>query len=146
MSNLATLKLVVAKKIRSVSPIIQRRNRLSKGLFEQIQVALAQKEGRTYTATRLRTIVSKETGQRKVVEMPKRIRQWWFPSDTGKINLTLKYGSRVIEIGKGKNAVEVGTLDELLTALQTLKSAVETGELDGQIETVSGAVRRGFGK
>jgi hypothetical protein len=35
------------------------------------------------------------------------VRQWWFVTDSGSVALTIKYGSKVLEIAKGKNAIEV---------------------------------------
>ena len=52
----------------------------------------------------------------------------------------------VIEIAEGKSAVEVGNASELLPTLELLKKAVESGELDVQIESASIKLREGFGK
>ena len=85
-------------------------------------------------------------GSRKTIEHQKRVRPWWFVANDGKVCLNIRYGSRVIEFAKGKSAVEVASADELLKALEIIKGAIEAGELDTQIEQVSGAVRAGFGK
>ena len=58
MSALAGLKLVAAKRSTSVAPVVQRRTKLLKKLGEQIELAKAQKEGRQYSATRMRNGVS----------------------------------------------------------------------------------------
>ena len=76
--------------------------------------------------------------------MDKRVRQWWFVSDSGKVCLNIRYGAKVIELAKGKTAIEVANADELIRTLELVKSAVEGGELDTQIESVSGALREGF--
>ena len=65
-------------------------------------------------------------------------------SDTGKVCLQVRYGTRVLELAKGKNSIEVGTAAELLTVLSTVKSAVEAGDLDAQIYAASAAVRERF--
>ena len=145
MSILSNLKFVVSKKKQGISPVIQRRNKLSNKIFEQIQLAQAQKDGSTYAPTRLKTYVNKQTGERRVVESAKKVRQWWHICESGKINLCCKYGSKQIQFdAKGKNAIEVSNGDELLKALESLKLAVEQGELDTQIEATSGALRAGF--
>ena len=56
----------------------------------------------------------------------------------------MRYGSKVIELARGKTAVEVTTLDELVSALATIKAAVEAGELDAQIQAASSQLREGF--
>ncbi len=60
--------------------------------------------------------------------------------------MNVRYGSKVIELAKGKNAVEAGDLNALIEALGMVKSAVLAGELDAEIEKASGALRTGFGK
>jgi len=56
------------------------------------------------------------------------------------------YGSKVIDIAKGKNSVEVSNGVELIAVLETLKSACELGELDQQISVSADAVRARFKK
>ena len=146
MSALTGLKLVAAKRPQAAAPIVQRRNKLSNQLFQQIELARCLSEGKTYAPTRLRNIRDKHTGERRTVEAVKRVRQWWFVSDTGKVCLQVRYGTRVLDLAKGKNSIEVGTGAELITVLQTVKSAVESGELEAQIEAASAAVRERFVK
>jgi hypothetical protein len=64
----------------------------------------------------------------------------------GKVCLNIRYGSRLIELAKGKTAIEVASANDLIKTLELIKLAVEAGELDVQIEQASGAVRAGFGK
>jgi hypothetical protein len=70
----------------------------------------------------------------------------WFVSETGKVYIQVKYGTRLLELAKGKNAVEVSTADELITVLGTLKTAVENGDLDTQINTAADMVKLRFKK
>ena len=51
-----------------------------------------------------------------------------------------------LDLARGKNAIELGAREELVPVLQKLKAAVEAGELDAQIEAVSGAMRSRFVK
>ena len=146
MSAITGLKLVSAKRPQEAAPIVQRRNKLSNQLWEQIQLATNIADGKTYAPTRSRTLVDKHTGERKTLELPKRIKQWWFVADSGRVCLQLRYGNRVLEIAKGKNSIEVGSSEQLLAVLQTVKLAVEAGELDPQIEAASAAVRARFMK
>ena len=81
---------------------------------------------------------------RKQIESPKRIRPWWFTSDTGKVCISVRYGSWTLELAKGKSSVEVGSASELIAALETIKLAVEAGELDSQIEIASAGLKSGF--
>ena len=87
-----------------------------------------------------------ESGERKAVEIATRVKQWWWKAANGKINLAVRYGSKPIELAKGKNAIEVGSMDELVAALGAVEDAVHAGELDAQIGQASGALRAGFAK
>jgi predicted negative regulator of RcsB-dependent stress response len=68
--------------------------------------------------------------------MPKRIRAWWWETGS-KLNLSIRYGARVIELAKGKNSVELENLAAVLPTLDLIKKAVEAGELDEAIKAVS---------
>ena len=79
--------------------------------------------------------------------MPKRIRAWFFTADTGKVCLQVRYGSSTLDLGgKGKNAVEVNSPTELIKALEIIKTAVEAGELDAQLEAAGSKLKSGFKK
>lgn len=58
----------------------------------------------------------------------------------------MKYGSRTLDIPKGKSTIEVASGEDLIAAIQTVKAAVEAGELDSQIEIASGSLKAGFRK
>ena len=146
MSVLNGLKLVSAKRPTALAPIQIRRNKLCGKLTEQIALATALRDGGTYAPMRLRTLRNKESGEVRSVEVAKRVRQWWFTAESGKVVIQLRYGSKVIDIAKGKNSVEVANGVELIAVLETLKSACELGELDQQISGAADAVKARFVK
>lgn len=144
MATLTSMKLITAKKPINVSATQIRRNKMLKRIWEQMQLAKAQQNGTTFTLTRLRTVIDRETGIRKQLEVPKRIKPWWFIAENGKTALAVRYGPRVIELSKGKFAVEIATPNDLLNTLELIKVAVESGELDAQLEITAGSVRSNF--
>lgn len=146
MSALASLKLSNAKRPQTAAPVVLRRNKLSDQLYQQIQLAQHAAQGNTYAPSRMRNIKDKYTGERKLMEVVKRVRQWWFVADTGRVCLQVRYGTRVLELAKGKSTIEVGSLAELVPVLDTVKKCVDAGELDAQIEAASAAVRERFVK
>ena len=146
MTVLANLKLVNAKRPVHLSPVVQRRNNVAKRIYEQIELAKSKLEGKAFSPMRQRTIKDAETGLNKTVSVPKRVKEWWFTSDSGKLCLSLRYGAKVVEIAKGKTAVELPSEKELVATLEILKQAVESGELDAQIEAVSSASKAEFKK
>jgi len=145
MATLASLKLVSAKKPTNQPPIIQRRNKLSSKIFEQIQLAKAHNEGTTYSPTKTKNVTNAD-GHRVQVDVPKRIKPWWFVSDAGKVCVAIRYGAKVVELSKGKTAIEVASPAALIETLETVNTAVIAGELDQQIEAVSGQIRSLFSK
>lgn len=146
MSALNSLKLVAAVRVNQLSPIQFRRNKLVAKIADQINLAQAMKEGREYMATRVRTIKDRVSGETQTVEQSRKVRQWWFRTESGKTCLQLKYGVKVIAFAKGKNAIEVSNEADLVSVLETLKKAVEGGELDAQMGEASEAVKKRFKK
>jgi len=145
MSTLNALKLSTAKKSLNTTPVVHRRNKLGKKLWEQIQLAQSHLAGKQFTTTRYQTMRD-EDGVRRSVEVPKRVRAWWWNSDNGKIALNVRYGARVVELAKGKSTIEVAAPTDLIPTLELIKKAVEAGELDAQIESASIKLREGFTK
>lgn len=146
MSSLTSLKFVSEARPSHVVPVVQRRNRLIAKLWEQIQLAKAQQAGTSFAPVHSRTVKNPETGQSVKIEVPKRIKPWWFTAESGKICLNVKYGTKVIEFSKGKSAVEVGALSNVVPVLETISAAVASGEMDAQIDLISGRLRAGFAK
>ena len=95
MSSLNKLKLVASKPVRAVSAVQHRRNKLAAKITEQIQLATAQRDGRAYTATRLKTVRDPNTGHRTVLETAKHVRELYWAGDTGKVHLALRYGAKL---------------------------------------------------
>jgi len=144
---LNSLKFINAKRPTQTPAVQVRRNKLSNKLYDQIKLATALRDGTTYAPLRLRSVRDRDTGEIKRIELPKRIRQWWFTAENGKVCVQIKYGSKTLDIGgKGKTAVEVASGDELIKTLELIKSAVEAGELDGQLESAGLKLRDGFVK
>ena len=144
MATLATLKLSAAVKPTNMPAVQVRRNKLAKRLWEQAELAKAQQAGTQFTATKFRTVVENDTGLRKQVEVNKRIKQWWFTTDSGKLALSVRYGARLLELAKGKFAVELASEKELVPTLEIIKAAVLAGELDAAIDAASNKLRDGF--
>ncbi|TXH88228.1 MAG: hypothetical protein E6Q78_11530 [Rhodoferax sp.] len=142
---LASLKFTTAKKSSQLSPVQSRRNKIIAKLEEQIALATAQAEGRVYAPAKFKTVTD-ANGERRSVETAKRVKQWWFATVDGKLALTVRYGAKVLELAKGKNAVDVGTAAQLVPVLTLLKQAAEAGELDAAIEAAGAALRKGFAK
>lgn len=143
MPILNSVKMISATKPQHLSPVLQRRNKLIKRLWEQIELAKAESAGNTFTIKRFKSLTDLD-GNRKTVEIEQRVKPWWFINDTGKLCLNIRYGAKVIELAKDKTAIEVASKNDLVATLELVKSAVDAGELDQQIEAVSLNVKINF--
>jgi len=143
MSTFTQLKLSNTRKPAQQPAIIQQRTKLSNRILEQIELAKAQQAGETFSSERLKNVVGSD-GIKRTVETAKRVKQWWFVADTGKLCLNVRYVSKLLELAKGKNAVELVDASDLLKTLSIIQAAVIAGELDTQIEAASGQLRSGF--
>jgi len=143
MASLQQLKLISAKRQQSVDPTQFRRFKLAGRLEDQIALAQAMLEQRTYTKERVRS-VRDASGVRTSVQVHTRVKPWWWVMENGKLALSIRYGSRVIALSPKSNAIECASLNDVVQALATVKAVVEAGELDAAITAVSEKVRAGF--
>ena len=146
MSVIGTLKLVATKRPNQITAVQVRRNKIGRRLHEQIMLAKAQQDGKQFAMTKFRTTTDAATGERKSVEVSRVVKAWWFTQENGKTAIAIRYGARVLEIAKGKFAVEVASASDIVATLEIIKNAVETGELDAQLEATAGKLRSGFKK
>ena len=146
MSGLSVLKLVTSKRQLGNSPQFARRQKLSTKLDEQIQLAKAQQSGEQFSPIKIRTIKDEVTRESRKVEVPKKLKPWWWAGENGKLCITIRYGARTLEIIEGKNAIETDSIADVITSLQVIRSAVDSGELDKRIDAVMGQVKEGFVK
>jgi hypothetical protein len=142
---LASLKLVNAKRENTVDPIQFRRSKLNDKLKIQIEMAKALSRGEQFTVKRMKKITDEVSGETSLIEVSKRMKTWWFTNnDSKKVAVQLFYGNKVIDLAKGKNAVEVSNGDELIAVLLKLQEAVVDGTLDSQIEVAADSVKSRF--
>ena len=125
MTVLNTLTFTKYTAPTTADPVTKRRNKLLETIDEQILLATDD----TYTPTkRVNTI--DDDGNTRVIEKPKRVKRWWSTQTDGSVLLTMRYGARAIEFEKGKDAIQVESVDALPAMLQTIRHAVADGDLD----------------
>ena len=143
-SALANLKLTTARKSLHVNPIQQRRNKLVRRIWEQIELLKCQAAGTQFAPIKYRTVRDAETGVRRQVEVPKRVKNWVFTAENGKTAVAIRYGARVLELARGKFAVEIASPAQLIPTLELIKTAIDAGELDEQLEATASSVKASF--
>lgn len=143
LDSLNTLKLTDAKKPKNQPPVVQRRNKLISKLWEQLELAKARHGGKDFVIKRYKNVKDLE-GNIKSIEKPKRIKPWWFTSSTGTLCINVFYGSKALELAKGKTAVEAANLENVIEVLELLKREAEIGTFDAAIEAAILQLRSRF--
>ena len=129
MQLLKSLKLSHYEHSTHRNPHLHRRHKLLTKLDEQLQLA----RNSDYQPTKTEYVSDAESNL-TAVQRCKRIRRWWATKADGTLQLTIRYGSKPLELAKGKNAVEIASEAELVGTLEQIRAAVEQGELDELIE------------
>jgi len=134
---LTKLNVVTLKKAEKQSPVEQRRNKLVAKLEEQAELARCQIEGKKFVV--LKTSWTRDdAGNRSKIQREKNVRPWWFTSGSG-LTMTVKYGSRDLEIQKGKKALALGDLPSVPSVVALLVEAARAGEFDASMEAAVAA-------
>lgn len=143
---MSSLKLVQAKRQSKTDSVQFRRGKVLVKLDEQIELAKALRSGQTLNIKRVRKERDEMTGVLRTIESVKRIKQFWFKAESGKTCVELLYGQTAIEFKKGVTAIELADDGQVVEVLETLRKAVEVGELDTQITAASEVVKARFRK
>ncbi len=138
MNLLKELTFAAVPRESGLTPQQKRRNKLIAHLREQLAMAEAEIDGRIHVVKKRRWERGQD-GQKRLVEVNKRLKQWWKRQQDGKLLLTVRYGAKAIEFEKGKDAVVLADVRELATVLPKLIAATEAGELDAHINAATKA-------
>ena len=141
MSILSELKTVSVVRPKSQPSIVIRRNKLISKLHDQLQCVQAKIKGEEFIQTKYVSL-KKDNGERVELAKQKRLKPWWFTSESGNLTFELKYGNKKLEIVKGKTGIEANSLNELEKVVEVLKKAVAEGELDDRINSVADVISR----
>lgn len=132
MSILAKLNLTQLKRPTSKSPQDKRRDNLIQKLEEQSKLAEHEVKGTKYVVSK-NAWTRDEAGNKSRITRDKLIRPWYFADGTG-TSLTIRYGARVLDLGKGRKAVSVPSVKEIPEVIAAVISAVKAGELDAAMD------------
>jgi|TARA_Y100000815_G_scaffold252134_1_gene256102 hypothetical protein len=114
------LKLTSKSRPKTVSPEIQRRERLIHRIDQQIGYI------------------------RQIIEGKKPRAAWVWMSADGTYYLPINYGKQALELQKGMVSIECQNLDEVEHALCEVRGMVLAGKLDDQLQNASSAIREKF--
>jgi len=134
--QLADVKLVSAVRPTFQDPVALKRTKFISRVSEQLEIANLLMKGEQIPFTSFNDPVS--------LKRPRRVSPWWWTDRDGKYLMAIKYGSKVIELAKGKPAVQAETLDQIIEVLKSLKQATSNGELDLHLTQASELIRKKF--
>ena len=120
MAAKSSISLVSIQKPTANTPVLQRRNKLTANIEQQIVKIGSFREGRR---------ISRE--------------QFWIDT-SGAIYFQLRYGKQPIELEKGKSTLKAATFDDLVAQLDEIKTIAVAGGLDDALAACANAVRSGF--
>jgi len=143
-TQLSSLKITNVVRQTTTNTSEFRKNKLLKKLDEQIALATAQKNGELFKVKRLKNIKD-GNGNSTQIEVAKRVSPWFW-TDNNKTFVQVRYGTRVLELQKGKNTIETASAEDLVKTLGIVRTCVANGELDSLIEAAGVKVRERFGK
>jgi hypothetical protein len=136
MIQLADVKLVSAVRPTFQDPVALKRTKFISRVSEQLEIANLLMNGEQIPLTSFHDPVS--------LKRPRKVSPWWWTDKDGKYLMTIKYGSKIIELAKGKPAVQAETLDQIIEVLKSLKQATSNGELDLHLTQASEIIRKKF--
>lgn len=136
MIQLAEVKLVSAVRPTFQDPVALKRLKFISRVSEQLEIANLLMKGEQIPFTSFHDPVS--------LKRPRKVSPWWWIDKDGKYLMAIKYGSKVIELAKGKPAVQAETLDQIIEVLKSLKLAASNGELDVLLTQAGELIRKRF--
>ena len=134
---LSKLKLTARPDKPVLNPLQTKQNKLTTRLEEQKAMAVCHFENQSYMAFKEVWVTDEESGERRKIKQPKKVRAWFYQVD-GIYYFEIRYGNKALELQKGKPAIQVGKAENLLTTIDTVIESVKQGELDSQLNQVTG--------
>jgi hypothetical protein len=136
MIQLSDVKLVSAVRPTFQDPVTLKRTKFISRVSEQLEIANNLMTGEQIPFTSFHDPVS--------LKRPRKVSPWWWIDKEGKYLMAIKYGSKVIELAKGKSAVQAETLEQIIEVLKSLKQATSNGELDVLLTQAGELIRKRF--
>ena len=133
---LSKLTLTAKPNKPSSNPQLQRRNKLLTRLNEQREMARCMIEKEDFVVMKDKRITDPATGDRKTVSLPKRVKPWYYEINK-QWYFEVRYGNKPIELSKGKAAITVDGIGNLLTTIDLVINAANNGELDTLLDARS---------
>src|SRR6476659_10006974 len=80
---------------------------------------------------------TKVNGERQATTKQQAVRPWWKADPSGQVVMSIKFGAKPIEFEKGKAGIAVPSKEKLPAVIDTLITAVRSGELDDALKNAT---------
>ena len=131
MSTLKALNIVALPKLSKSDPTLQRRVKLLTQLEQQRELA-----ANPNFIVLTQKWVKQEDDSKALVDKQKRVKKWWVVDMSGVCFFTVRYGSKLLELDKGKAAITVGKKENLVGVIEVVIGAVKNGEFDTLLNSI----------
>ena len=139
MATLTELKFTTQAKPFFKDPIMIRRTKFMERIDEQIVLVTRHLEGDEAPTA---VVVEEQDLGSGVVS--KQSAAWWWKEKSGRYLLAFKYGSKTLELQKGKPSVQCDSLQEVKKVLEMVFKATDKGELDQLLMMAGSELRKRF--
>ena len=139
-----SLRLTQAERPKQYDPIATRRRKMIEKLDEQLIGFMQAGEGKTPSRSISRKMRDSDTGILVVKEFDRAIKPWWWKGTDGNFYIQLKYGSRPIELAKGRPSIQAESRDALERIIRDLMASVQSGDMDAHLKDSAEAIRLKF--
>ena len=120
-----SLKFVTRIPSSRIKSIMTKRDQIKTKLTEQILLAT----DRSYVPTKNKWITEVD-GHVRRISVPVKVRRWWSEVEGGKIQVSVYYKGKPLELEAGKNAIEINSPNELVPTLRLLQKSIDLGDFD----------------
>ena len=131
MSTLKALNIVALPKLSKSDPTLQRRDKLLTQLEQQRELA-----ANPNFVILTQKWIKQEDGSKALLDKQKRVKKWWVVDMSGVCFFTVRYGSKLLELDKGKAAIMVGNKENLASVIDAVIGAVKSGEFDALLNSI----------
>ena len=132
MSFIQSVTLIKQDSATRMSPLERTKLKLVARVREQIHLA----ENAAYAPMHKKR-VKRDDGTTAVIEVPKRMKRWWYNKADGSVELTVRVGAKKLELAKGKDAIALKSVEEVVPTLTAVRMLPARASSDCSRETGS---------
>jgi len=123
-----SFEFVVREPERHIVATLAMREKIIKSLDEQIKMA----SNRGYQPMKYKWLADVNGNIRKTA-VPIKLKKWWVQLLDGRVQISVFYKGKPVEMKDGRNAIRIESIKELVAHLELLRASVNLGDFDDLI-------------